>query len=189
MMNDLLFTQGNDNLSGIVGELYITASENIITPPVLALATSLKTSAVDMVMDTGKMFKRIYITAETGKVDTNGVGERDGKGRETILSGRFPAMGVELEDAIRQYQNTPSVLMYRLARNGKLYMLGISQLDITSTALSLAIPAYFDQGAGSSGDVRSAQNGALLSWKYSAAHGPIEYAGAGGIAALLVAGA
>jgi hypothetical protein len=176
-MNDLLFTQGQDNLSGVVGELYIAPSADILTLPALAAASSLKTAATNIAMKSTKKFQRLYITDETGKVDTNPVGERDGKGRETILTGRYPAMGVELEDAIRQYQNTPSVLIYRLARNGKLYLLGVSQLDISSTVLSLDIPAYFDQGAGSSGDARSAQNGALLGWKFTAAHGPIEYAG------------
>lgn len=177
-MNDLLFTQGNDNLSGIVGEIYGAPSEDVLTPPVLALATSLKTTAVDIVMKPTKKFQRIYITDETGMINVNPVGERDGKGRESILQGRYPALGVELEDFIRQCQNTPSVFIYRLARNGKLYILGISQLDITSTTLSLAIPAYFDQGAASSGDARSSQNGALIGWKWTAAHGPIEYAGA-----------
>ena len=177
-MNDLLFTQGNDNLSGIVGEIYHSPSADILTPPVLAVATSLKTTAVDIVMKSTKKFQRLYITDETGKIDVGPVGERDGKGRESVLVGRYPAMGTELEDFIRQVQNTPAVLIYRLARNGKLYILGISQLDIASTALSLNIPAYFDQGAASSGDGRASQNGALLGWKFTAAHGPIEYAGA-----------
>lgn len=177
-MNDLLFIQGNDNLAGVVGELYIAPSADILTLPALALASSLKTAATNIAMKSTKKFQRIYITDETGKVDSNPVGERDGRGRETIISGRFPALGVELEDAIRQYQNTPSVLIYRLARNGKLYLMGVSQLDIATTVLSLDIAAYFDQGAASSGDARSSQNGALLGWKWTAAHGPIEYAGA-----------
>lgn len=176
-MNDLLFTQGLDNLSGIVGEIYHSPAEDILTLPALAVATSLKTAAADIVMKSTKKFQRLYITDETGMIQVNPVGERDGKGRESILQGRYPALGVELEDFIRQVQNTPAVLIYRLARNGKLYMLGVSQLDITSTVLSKDIPAYFDQGAASSGDVRSSQNGALLGWKWTAGHGPIEYAG------------
>lgn len=176
-MNDLLFVQGNDNLSGIVGELYHSPSADVLTLPALASAASLKTAATNIAMKSTKKFQRLYITDETGKIDTNPVGERDGKGRESILTGRYPAMGVELEDFLRQVQNTPAVLIYRLARNGKLYLLGVSQLDIGSTVLSLDIPAYFDQGAGSSGDARSSQNGALLGWKFTAAHGPIEYAG------------
>lgn len=177
-MNDLLFTQGQDNLAGLVDLAWIAPKDDILSLPALAAANSLKTAAADIVMKTGKNFLKIYFTDETAKVETNSVGERDGKGRETMLTGRFPAIGVELADAIRQYQNTPSVLIYRLARNGKLYAIGISQLDITTTVLSLAIPAYFDNGASSSGEKRADQNGALLGWKWSAAHDPIEYAGA-----------
>jgi hypothetical protein len=94
-----------------------------------------------------------------------------------MVTGRYPALGVELEDVIRLYQNTPSVILFRLARNGKWYMLGVSQLDQASTVLSLAIPAYFETGDSSSGEKRPDQNGALLGWKFTAAHGPIEYAG------------
>jgi hypothetical protein len=176
-MNDLLFTQGNDNLAGLVDFAWICPMEDVLTLPPLAVATSLKTDATDIINKVGKKFTKIYFTDETAKVETKSVGERDGKGRETIVSGRYPALGVELEDAIRKYQNTPSVLIYRLARNGRLYMIGVSQLDITTTELSLAIPTYFETGDSSSGEKRSDQNGALLSWKFSAAHGPIEYAG------------
>lgn len=177
-MNDLLFTQGQDNLAGLVDKIWVSPSEDILTPPVLNAATSLITTAVDIVMKTDKKFAQVYFTDETAKVETKSVGERDGKGRETILTGRYPALGTALEDFIRQCQNTPSVIIYRLARNGKLYLIGISQLDQASTALSLAIPAYFEQGDSSSGEKRADQNGALLGWKFGAAHGPIEYAGA-----------
>lgn len=176
-MNDLLFTPGSDNLAGLVDEAWICPSANIESLPALASALSLITAAADIVCTTGNNFKRIYFTDETGKVETKSVGERDGKGRETILTGRYPALGTLLEDAIRLYQNTPSVLIYRLARDGKLYMIGVSQLDKASTVLSKAIPAYFETGDSSSGEKRADQNGALLGWKWTAAHGPIQYAG------------
>lgn len=176
-MNDLLFTQGKDNLAGLVGDIAVIATEDIATLPDLAVATSLKTAATDITFSTGKKFARVYFTDETSKVETKGVGERDGKGRETILTGRFPAAGIELEDFIRQCQNTPSVVAYRLARNGKVYLLGVTQLDQSAVDLSLAIPAYFETGDSSTGEKRADQNGALLGWKFSAAHGPIEYAG------------
>jgi len=177
MFNDLLFTQGQDNLAGTVGQIYAIANEDIDTLPALAAATSLVTAATDILPKVGKQWARIYITDETGKVETKSVGERDGKGRETMLSGRYPAMGIELENAIRKFQNTPSVLAYKLARNGKIYLLGVTQLLISSTELSLDIPAYFETGDASSGEKRPDQNGVLLTWKFTAAHGPIEYAG------------
>jgi hypothetical protein len=176
-MNDLAFTPGSDNLAGIVGDIAIIANANILTPPALANSASLVTAATDFVWKTDMKAAKVYHTDETGKVETKTVGERDGKARETVLSFRFPKSGVELEDFIRACQNTPSVIFYRKAQNGKIYMLGVTQLDITSTELSLAISAYFEAGDSSTGEKRADQNGALLSWKFTSAHGPIEYAG------------
>lgn len=175
-MNDLLFTPGSDNLAGLVGEVYVCPSADIATLPALAAATSLKTAASAITCNTGKKFSRVYFTDETAKVETKSVGERDGKGRETILTGRYPALGVELADFIRASQNTPSVVIYRAARNGKLYLLGVTQLDISTTVLSKEIPAYFETGDSASGEKRADQNGGLLGWKFSCAHDPIEYA-------------
>jgi hypothetical protein len=176
-MNDLKFTQGRDNVAGLVDFLSIAASEDILTLPALASAASLKTAATDIAFKTGKCFKQLYFTDETAKVETKGIGERDGMGRESVLEGRYPAYGTELEDFIRLCQNTPSVLAFRLKRNGKLYLLGVTQFDQASTVLSLAIPCYFQKGDSTTGDTTASQNGAVLGWKYSSAHGPIEYAG------------
>lgn len=177
-MNDLLYTPGVDNLAGLVGEVYVCPSSEVATLPALAAASSLKTAAANIVCATGKKFSRVYFTDETAKVESKPVGERDGRGSETILTGRYPAIGTELADFKRQIQNTPVVVIYRLARNGKLYLLGITQLDITSTVLSKEIPAYYENGDSSTGEKRSDQNGALLGWKFTCAHDPIEYAGA-----------
>jgi hypothetical protein len=175
-MNDLSHS-GGDNLAGIVGDIAIIATADIATIPALAAATSIKTAAVDVTFDATKKCARVYMTDETGKVETKKVGERDGNARETILTFRFPKAGTALEDFIRQCQNTPSVIFYRMAQTGKIFMLGVSQLDITTTALSLAIAAYFETGDSSTGEKRADQNGALLGWKFTCAHGPIEYAG------------
>lgn len=175
-MNDLLFTPGQDNLAGLVGEVYACPTDDLATIPALAAANSLKTAASAITCKTGKKFSRIYFTDETAKIETKSVGERDGKGVESMLTGRYPALGVALADFKRQCQNTPSVIIYRSAKDGKLYLLGVTQLDIASTALSLSIPAYFETGDGSSGEKRADQNGALLGWKFTCAHDPIEYA-------------
>lgn len=175
-MNDLLFTTGNDNLAGIVGEIYLCPQVDIATLPALAAATSLKTAATAITCALGKKFSRLYFTDETGKIETKTVGERDGKARESILSCRYPKLGTELADFISDCQNTPSVIIYRQANTGKLYLLGVARLDKASTTLSKEIPAYFEAGDSSSGEKRADQNGALLSWKFTCAHDPIEYA-------------
>jgi hypothetical protein len=183
-MNDLLFTQGQDNLAGLADLIYLTASVNIKTLPDLAVANSLKTAAADIVCVTGTKFTRVYYTDETGKVETKSIGERDGKGRQTTLTAHYPALGVESADFISDVQNTPVVILYRLARNGKFYMMGVNRLDKSSVKLSGSLPAYFDNGDASSGEKHSDQNGVTLGWIWSGSHDPIEYAGT--IASLLV---
>lgn len=174
-LNDLLFTQGKDNLAGLVGEVYVCPSEDINTLPALAAATSLKTAAVAITCKTGKKFNRVYFTDETAMYTPKTIGERDGKGRESKVMGRYPALGTTLADFIRQYQNTPCVVIFRLAATGKLYMIGVSQLDIASTTLSLGIPAYFEEAEGSSGDKRESQTGTTIGWRYAGSHDAIEY--------------
>lgn len=176
-MKDLLFAQGQDNLAGLVDKIYIAAKDDIDSIPALAAAASLVTAAADIVMKTTKRFHEMYFTDQTAQVAVISVGEVDGKGRETTLSMRYPALGVALEDAIRLYQNTDAVLIFRLARNGKLYAIGLTQFDQAATTLSLAIPCKFESGEANSGAARADQNGALLSWKFTAGHGPVEYAG------------
>jgi len=176
-MKDLLFAQGQDNLAGLVDKVYIAAKDDILTIPALAAANSLVTAASDITMKSTKRFHEIYFTDQTAQVAIPSVGEVDGKARETTLSLRYPALGTPLEDAVRVYQNTDAVLIFRLARNGKLYVIGLTQFDQASTTLSLAIPCKFDNADANSGAARADQNGALLSWKFTAAHGPVEYAG------------
>lgn len=178
-MNDLLYTQGQDNIAGLAGEIYACPTEDILSVPALAAANSLKTAAAaNIINKTGKKFSRIYFTDETVKVETKTVGERDGRGRETMITGRYPKIGVELADFIRQAQNTPMVIIYRSKANGKLYLLGVTQFDIASAVLSLAIPAYFESGDSTTGEKTADQNGSLLGWKFTCAHDPIEYVGA-----------
>jgi hypothetical protein len=174
-MNDLAFIPGGDNLSGIVGEIGVLAQADLLTAPTLAVATSLKTNAAaPPVFKAGKKCARVYLTDETAKCETKTVGERDGKARETILSGRYPLSGLALEDWIRSAQNTPAIVFFRKKQNGKVYAIGLSQLDITSTATTAAIPAYFEAADSSTGEKVADQNGSLMSWKYSSSHGPIE---------------
>jgi len=175
-MNDLLYTQGQDNLAGLVDKIYLCPVDDIATLPALTAATSIKTAATAITCKTGKKFAQLYFTDETAKAETKSIGPRDGKGRETTLNCRYPKIGTALEDAIRQYQNTPVVIIYKLASDGKFYLLGVSQLDISSTTLSTAIPCNFESADANSGEKRGDQNGAMFQWKFTTVHGPVEYA-------------
>jgi hypothetical protein len=175
-LNDLLFTQGQDNMAGIIGEIYLVPSAHAITIPALAAASSLSITD-NIVLDTGKSWKRLYFTDETGKVDFTPVGERDGRALQTIVSCRYPKLNKELFDWLRSVQNGTLLVMFKMANSGKKFVIGLTQFDITSTELTTDIPVYFEAVEGSSGDTRASQNGALISFKYTSHHGPIEYNG------------
>lgn len=176
-MNDLAFTQGQDNLAGIIGDLKIVPVEDIDTLPALAAATSLAITG-DIVLAAGKSWKSLYFTDETGKVEIKTVGERDGKGVETMISVRYPKLSKALLDWIRSVQNTPCLLLYKMANSGKNFVVGLTQFDVTATTVTADIPVYFETAEAATGEKRADQNGALLTWKFTSIHGPIEYNGA-----------
>ena len=175
-MNDLLFTQGQDNLAGIIGEIYLVPVEDVDTIPALTAASSLVTAG-NIVLDAGKAWSRLYFTDETGKLDLKVVGERDGKGIEAMLSVRYPKLSTALFNWVRSIQNTPCLVAYKMANSGKWYIMGLTQFDVTNTELTADIPVYFDNAEISTGEKRPDQNGALLSWKFTSIHGPVEYNG------------
>lgn len=175
-MNDLLYTQGQDNLAGVIGELAIVPVEDVDTLPALTAASSLVTAG-NIVLDANKSWKRLYFTDETGKLESKTVGERDGKGIENILTVRYPKFGKELIDWIRSVQNTPCLVSFKMANSGKRFVLGLTQFDVTATTLTADIPVYFESAEAATGEKRADQNGALLSWKFTSIHGPVEYNG------------
>lgn len=175
-MNDLLFTQGQDNLAGLIGDLSIVPVEDVTTIPALAAAASLVING-DIVLGAGKSWKRLYFTDETAKLEMKPVGEYDGKGQESMISVRYPKFSTALIDWIRSVQNTPCLLSFKMANSGKRYVLGLTQFNIATTALSADIPVKFEGADVSTGEKRADQNGALLSWKFTSHHGPVEYNG------------
>lgn len=175
-MNDLLFTQGQDNLAGIIGELDIVPVSDVDTVPDLTAASSLVTAG-NIVLAAGKAWKRLYFTDETGKFDMKPVGEYDGKGVESMIAVRYPKLTTALFDWIRNVQNTPCLVAFKLANSGKRYVMGLTQFDITAVTLSTAIPVKYEGADVTSGEKRADQNGALISFKFTSHHGPVEYIG------------
>ena len=180
-MNDLLYVQGQDNLAGLVDKIYYCPIEDINTLPALTAASSLKTAATAITCKTGKKFQQIYFTDETAKVETKSIGPRDGKGRESTLTCRFPKIGKLSDgslvaDLISDIQNTPVVIIYKLASDGQFYLLGVSRLDKSNTTLAIALPCNFESADANSGEKRGDQNGVMFTWKFTSLHDPILYA-------------
>lgn len=172
---DLLFTPGQDNLAGLAGEAYICPTDDILSVPALAVAGGLTSAAAAIVNKTGKLFFRIYMTDETGKVESKIVGERDGKAVESIFTMKHPGDAAAVAQFVRDWQNTPCVIIFKDAKTGLFKLLGVSNLDKASTVLSLTIPAYMESGDMMSGEKRADSRGVVLAWKFTCAHPPITY--------------
>ena len=175
MFNDLLYSPGQDNLAGVIGEAYICPQADINSVPALSAAGSLVTAAVAITNKTGKKFYRIYMTDESGKLESKAVGDRDGKAWETVFSMKYPGDDSALAQFVRDWGNTPAVLIVKDAKTGLFKLLGVTNPDNTATTLTTDIPAYFENGDISSGGKRSDSRGATLSWKFTCAHPPITY--------------
>lgn len=178
-MNDLVFAQGDDNLAGVIDYVYVVSQQDVddTALPALAVAGELKITA-DITLKATKKFGKLYFTDQTGKLEVKTVGETDGRSVEVMLSGRFPKMSTELFNWLRGVQNGPLLVIYRMANTGKKFVIGLSNLDKTTTVVSLFPPVYFEGIDASSGEKRGDQNGGLITFKQAGAHGPIEYTGA-----------
>ncbi len=177
-MNDLAFVQGTDNLSGIVDAIFAVAQSDVddAALPVLAVAGQLKITAT-LTLKAAKRFGALYVTDETAELTIKSVGERDGKSVECMLSGNFPLLDTAALNWLRDIQNGPLVVIYKMANTGKKFIMGLSNLDKTTTAVTLFPPVYFEGVDAKSGKKRADDKGLMMSFKWSSAHGPIEYTG------------
>lgn len=178
-MNDLAFVQGSDNLSGTVDAIYAVAQSDVddTALPALAIAGELKITAA-LTLKAAKKFGALYITDETGELTIKTVGERDGKSVECMLSGSYPLLDTAALNWLRGIQNGPLLLIFKMANTGKKFIMGLSNLDKATTVVSLFPPVYFEGVDAKSGKKRADANGAIMSFKWNSAHGPIEYTGA-----------
>ena len=177
---DILWTQGSDNMGGLVGDLYYAPTEDIdfTTPPTLD-ADGVTVSG-DITMKTGKFFNRIYHTRGTGKIDSTVVGERDGRSFENICEFKFPGETPEVVAFERQVLNTPLVVIGKDAQ-GRQRLLGINVIKDTagtSDVLTLDFPAYLESLNATTGAAGSDAKGHTFQFKTEALSTPLFYTGA-----------
>lgn len=177
-LTNLTWAQGSQNLGGIVGVIYYAPIEDVETFPDLSAAGSGITDASDdFVMKTGKKFYTIYHTAETGKADSNTVGERDGKGIENMLEFFFPGSKQAVAEFTRFALNTPCVVVYKNT-SGQHEVLGVVNLDGTNVTLTGDIPAYLESANRTTGAARADRRGTTFQFKQPGSpHNPIIYVG------------
>src|SRR6185369_9155943 len=132
MFTDLLWTPGQQNFPGLVGKIFIGASADILTPPVLSAAGALSTSTAAIVMKTGKRFYEWYVTDETAKLMAKMIGVRDAKGYQSDFEVSIPGDYQALAEQMRLWANTPVVVGMK-DTDGNSRLIGAVNLDITGT--------------------------------------------------------
>ncbi len=175
---DVLWAQGKDNMGGLVGPIYFVPVEDLdwTTPP--ALGADGVTISGDIVLGAGKKFIQIYQTRGTSKIDSNVVGERDGRSYENIAEFKFPGDTPEVLSFLRQVANTPGVVIAKDPQ-GKFRVIGLTVVkdtDGTTDVLSKDFPAYLEAGAGTTGTGADAK-GHTISFKAESLCPPLFYTG------------
>lgn len=174
---DLLWTQGQDNMGGLVGEAFFIPIEDVDTFPDLSAVGSLETvAATDIVPKSSKKWYRLYHTPETGKIDYNTVGELDAKSKENLLELFYPGDDAKLAEQERLLQNTPGLYACKDTK-GNLRVLGLTNLDPSVVKLTLDSPANLVSSNGSTGAARADRRGTTFVVKHSASHRPVFYKG------------
>lgn len=174
-LTNLQWTQGQQNMGGIIGNIYYCPIEDILTFPTASAAGKLDTTGT-FVCKTGKKFITIYHTAETGKLDDTTVGDRDGKSKENLLEFFFPGSKQDVAEFERFSLNTPCVVICK-DTNGNYRLLGVGSFDDTTDALTGDIPAYLESSSGTTGTARADRRGKTFQFKHSANHEAIYYKG------------
>lgn len=177
-LTDLTWSQGAQNLGGLVGVIYYAPVEDIESFPQLNdVGENITAADSDFTMKEGKKFISIYHTSETGKADSNTVGERDGKGIENMLEFFFPGSKQAVAEFTRFALNTPCVVIYKNT-NGQHEIIGVSNLDETTDELTGDIPAYLESANRASGAARADRRGTTFQFKQPGSpHNPIIYVG------------
>jgi len=174
-LTNLGWSQGQQNMGGIIGQIYYCPIEDILTFPDASAVGKLDTIE-SFVCKTGKKFISIYHTAETGKLDDTTVGDRDGKSKENMLEFFFPGSKQDVAEFERFALNTPCVVICK-DTNGNYRALGIGSFDDTTDVFTGDIPAYLESSSGTSGAARADRRGKTFQFKHSANHEAIYYKG------------
>lgn len=174
---DILWAQGNDNMSGLVGDLYFVPLEDVDTSTIPTLDTDGVTVTSAVVLKTNKKWFKIYHTRGTGKIDDNTVGERDGRSFENIYEFKFPADTKELVAFKRQIKNTPMLVLGKDAQ-GNFRILGLNVTKDPATGndvLTFDFPAYIESAAGTTGAASGDAKGHTFQVKAEGNASPLFY--------------
>lgn len=173
-MEDLLWAAGKPNMGGLVGDVYAVPVDDIDDTQLPTLDADGVSLTGNFVLKADKKFARIYHTRGTGKLDENTVGDRDGKSFENMAEFFFPGMEKTVAKWKKDYVNTPMLVIVK-ETSGGMRVIGITVLEDDS--LSLALPAYIESIAGTTGAAAADRRGSTFQVKAEAPHPPLYYSG------------
>jgi hypothetical protein len=120
---------GSENFAGLGMNVDWAPHEDVLTWPELdATPTAfadLATIADDIVFKTGKCFKKLYITAETGMLDSNMIGQRDSMAFSNVLKCNNPGNDAAVLGFLTHMANRPGVYIVT-ELDGRKRLLGTS---------------------------------------------------------------
>jgi len=174
---DITWLQGKQNVAGLVGDVYFVPIDDVDDTqlPAIGTAGDLNVSNAIVLAANKKWFK-VYHTPETGKIDSNSVGEVDGMSVDNVLEFFVPGNDETLAKFKRQILNTRALWLAK-DTDGNYRILGLSVLDPAGTATSLDLPAHCIQANTTTGAARADRRGVTFQVTFKAPHDALIYSG------------
>jgi len=119
-----------ENMGGTTQRLWFAPIRDFLTigavdPNAATLPLSV-TVAVDHVFKTGKKFNVMYVTMDSGQLDDELQGDRDGKSFKTKMKGFHPGMTAAVVGAMNQFKNDKMLCLIELP-DGSIRQIGSEQ--------------------------------------------------------------
>ena len=172
-MEDLLWTPGSKNMGGLVGNIHAIEIDQIDLSTEPTLDADGLTITSPLVLNVDQKFATIYHTRETGKIDSNMVGERDGRSFDNMLEFFHPGSS-KAEAAFREkYCNTPSVYIAK-DTDGNWRLIGLAKIG---GKITKDLPAYMEPSNNTTGAAAADRRGSTYVIKSEASHPPLFYEG------------
>ena len=155
------------NLGGLLSKIFVAKADDIESiPEPAASPANQKVIAADIVMKTGKVFREWNFQKDTGKADSNSVGNTGSKSFEDFVEGIMPRQARDVMEQLFHNINTEFVVIAR-TRNGDNILIG-----------DLDNPAYFEEVKATTGLKGSDPANVMFKFKAESKNGYKFYDGA-----------
>lgn len=160
-LSDIILADGADNSPGISINIAFALVSDLISVPTPVLedtlgmgtSTDLVTITTDAVTVEGAVFYKMRGVVETGKIESNLVGENKSKSFENMVEVFIPGNSREVLGAITRVRNA-NLIVWVKDRDGDIRQIGTA-----------GFPAQLVSSPGGSGDARGSQKGFTLTFE------------------------